>query len=127
MPKKMNTVMVVDDSEGDQILVEHAIATFDESITTISAYDGLEALELLKSDAAKPDLILLDINMPGMNGHEFLAELAKLDNQQIVVAMLTTSDQEEDKEKCLAYGFVKTFITKPLSADDLHSISEIIT
>jgi len=59
----------------------------------LQAYDGQEALEVLKDLDTQPDVIFLDINMPRMNGHEFLEEYSKWDKCSVVIIMLTSSDK----------------------------------
>jgi len=116
--------MVVDDSEGDQMLTKIIIEDFDSAITVLQAYDGREALDmLLTASSVKPDIIFLDVNMPGMGGHEFLEEYNKLEDTSIVVLMLTSSDQEIDKQKSLQYSFVKRYIQKPVVLDILQELS----
>lgn len=124
--KKIKSILVVDDNEGDQIIANYAIQEYDSDIEVFKAYDGSEALNMLDEMATPPDIILLDINMPGMNGHEFLDVYSKKERQSTVVAMLTTSDQLQDKEKCLKFDFVKQYITKPLEKEDLVVIAEKI-
>ena len=64
--------------------------------------------------------------MPGMDGHEFLAEYDKHDQYTSVVVMLTTSAQTSDREKCSAYSFVKEYIIKPLELDDMKTLSTLL-
>ena len=122
--KKIGSVMIIDDNESDHIIAETAVAEYDPDITIYRAYDGEEALKLLKSIEGHPDIIFLDINMPGMDGHEFLEVYQTQAYQSSVVAMLSTSDQERDKERCMAYQFVREYIVKPLEADDIRRIEE---
>jgi CheY-like chemotaxis protein len=111
-------VLVIDDSETDQFICSCVLEEHNESIEIIKAYDGKEGLEILATLDKHPELILLDINMPRMNGHEFLEEYqATYDNPTSVVVMLTSSSQLQDKEEAMRYGFVKEYQQKPLSAD----------
>ena len=123
MPKK--TVMIVDDSEADQFLAVITIENLEEEITVLQAYDGQEALDILDGLSAQPDFIFLDINMPVMNGHEFLREYSNREMQASVVVMLTSSLQERDKERSLAYQCVKEYFTKPLEESDLERILRV--
>jgi len=134
---KVSSVMIVDDSEGDQLLTKIVIEEFDPSIEVLQAYDGKEALDILVTLSAPPDIIFLDINMPGMNGHEFLEEYNKLNQSTLkkstlkkstlksstVVLTLSSSNQEEDKRKSLQYSFVKKYIEKPVVLDLLKEIT----
>lgn len=90
------------------------------------AKNGEEALQYLEraneENIARPDVILLDLNMPKMNGLEFLSVLRKSDQwKSIKVFILTTSEEKEDKEETNRLG-VSGFIVKPLK---LHNPSSI--
>ena len=124
--KKINSILIVDDSEGDHVIAQLAVEQYDPSITVNKAYDGQEALNLLEGLDVIPEVIFLDINMPGMDGHEFLTEYAKTYQPSSVIAMLSTSDQVSDKEKCLGYSFVKEYIVKPLDASDIEAIAKVL-
>ena len=118
----IKTVMIVDDSEADQYLARAVIETYDPGLEIVQAYDGREALELLDTAAKQPDVIFLDINMPRMNGHEFLEEYSQRKNATSVVVMLTSSSQEQDREKSAAYDCVKEYFPKPLSPELLSRV-----
>lgn len=118
----IKTVMIIDDSEMDQYLTNYMIKKYDADIEILQTYDGEEALQVLKTLDKQPDLIFLDINMPRMNGHEFLEEYDKWEGRAEVVIMLTSSDQEQDKEKSLAYQCVKKYCVKPMERVELESL-----
>lgn len=120
---KIKSVMIVDDSEGDQLLTKLTIEEFDPDISISQAYDGREALNMLGPQLC-PDIIFLDINMPGMGGHEFLEEYNQLEQSSTVILMLSSSNQDIDKQKSLQYGFVKRYIEKPVVVDILKELSE---
>lgn len=120
----IKSLLFVDDSQSDQIIAQTSVETFDSSISLHFAYDGQEALELLASLDIPPDVIFLDINMPGMDGLEFLSEYSKTEANPSITVMMTTSDQDLDKERCLAYSFVKDYVLKPLESDDLAEIAK---
>ena len=96
--------------------------------------NGLEAIEYLTNSGTfegkreafpRPDIIFLDINMPRMNGWEFMAEYEHLPKEvkgNLIVIMLTTSQNPDDIEKAYAIEGVKKFLTKPLKSEDLDSI-----
>ncbi|MFA5315132.1 MAG: response regulator [Candidatus Omnitrophota bacterium] len=113
-PKK--TILVVDDDPDIVDII--AICLKDNSLNPEKAYNGQEALQKVKS--GKIDLILLDINMPGMNGFEVIKHL-KSDPAtcDIPVVVLTgTYISDDDKRHGLTLGVAK-YLTKPFSADDL--------
>lgn len=122
---KIETAMIIDDSEGDQMLAKMQIEEFDANINILQAHDGQEALEVLDDLDRQPDVIFLDINMPRMNGHEFLAEYSKRDDQSVVIAMLTSSDQARDKEQAMKYECVKKYFLKLLDGADIKSLTEL--
>jgi CheY-like chemotaxis protein len=123
--KKINTILMVDDSAGDQFLSQAEIEDWDDGVKLLSAYDGNEALEVLKNAESPPDIVLLDINMPSMNGFEFLAEYEKGNKVSLppVVVMLTSSDQERDKEQTAIYKCVKEYMVKPLTQEKIDALA----
>src|SRR5690349_10546394 len=102
MKKKLNCVMLIDDNEDDNffhkiVLKETGIAEYIKV-----AESGFEALDFLKQENKIPELIFLDINMPKMNGWEFLEEYRKLNDEQkarVIIIMLTTSLNPADRKK----------------------------
>lgn len=119
---KFSSIMIVDDNESDQFLTREMIEEFDASITIFQAYDGEEALEQLDAMNEQVSLIILDINMPRMNGFEFLEEYNKRESKSAIIAMLTSSDQEQDKKRAAQYDCVKDFYLKPLQSSDLERL-----
>jgi CheY-like chemotaxis protein len=121
----INTILMVDDSAGDQFLSQAEIEEWDDSVKLLSAYDGNEALALPQSSDSPPDLVFLDINMPAMNGFEFLAEYNRENEAALppVVVMLTTSDQERDKEQTAIYQCVKEYMVKPLTQEKINALA----
>ncbi|SHM99598.1 Response regulator receiver domain-containing protein [Cyclobacterium lianum] len=123
IPTKPAHILLVEDNEGDILLTLEA---FEESkiITEISVVkNGQEALDFLNQNdsytgAKKPDLILLDINLPILNGHEVLANI-KSDPllKKIPVIMLSTSANQKDID--LAYEYhTNSYVKKPLNMTD---------
>lgn len=122
----LSLVMVVDDSEADQFICEYTLKKYNPDIEIMSAFDGQEALDMLEAAETRPQVIFLDINMPRMNGHEFLATYTTLyeaDNASVVV-MLTSSDQTKDVERSMAYEAVMDYFIKPLSEEDIVSLCD---
>ncbi|MEO0574331.1 MAG: response regulator [Pseudomonadota bacterium] len=97
-PLRPVNVLVIDDDEVDVVTVRRAFERKRIANRIYVAKDGIEALDLLRTgEITRPILILLDINMPRMNGLEFLRELRKdHDHQSHVVFILTTSSNQSD-------------------------------
>ena len=122
---KIHSILVVDDDENDQFICEYTIRKFDPSIRILKAFDGTEALDVLRTET--PDAIILDINMPVMNGFEFLDRYAQeFEVHAPVVAMLTSSHLGKDRERAMQYSFVKSYFEKPLQADHLRVMAELL-
>lgn len=119
-------ILLIEDNEGDVILIEEAFEECSKEFNLTIARDGGEAMDYLFkrddfNDDEKPDLILLDINLPRYNGHEILKKL-KQDKalKRIPVIMLTTSTRDKDIE--MAYeAHCNAFISKSLEMDDFIS------
>ncbi len=113
------TILLVEDDEVDVMNVKRAFKKNEIENPLHHAINGLEALEMLRGNnlIPSPKIILLDINMPKMNGLEFLKELRSDENlKKITVFVMTTSN--DDSDKIDAYNFnVAGYILKPLSFD----------
>ena len=123
-------ILLVDDNEGDILLTREALEEA-RIINKISiAYDGLQAIDLLKKSArvagTMPDLILLDINLPKMNGTEVLSIIKNdPDLRRIPVIMLTTSSSEKDI--LASYNnYANCYITKPVDLDRFMDVVRTI-
>ena len=116
MQKSLN-ILLVEDDQVDVMNVKRAFDRNKIANPLFVAGDGIEALELLRSGNIPRDrrLILLDLNMPRMNGIEFLRELRADDELQLTpVVVLTTSDDERDKIN--AYNLnVAGYLLKPVT------------
>ena len=126
--KKSFTVLIVDDDEDDRSIFCDIIHEIFPKAKCITAQNGIDALEKLKSENNNPpDLIFLDINMPRMNGKECLAVLKRTPcTQQIPVVIYTTSKLEKDEVETRQLGAVD-FLSKPAKSNDLKcKIGEII-
>jgi chemotaxis family two-component system response regulator Rcp1 len=123
-------ILLVDDNEGDILLTREALEEA-RIINKISiAYDGVQAIDLLKQSArvpgTMPDLILLDINLPKMNGTEVLTIIKNdADLKRIPVIMLTTSSSEKDI--LASYdNYANCYITKPVDLDRFMDVVRTI-
>lgn len=117
---KKHNILLVEDDELDVISVQRSLAKFDADYELHTAYNGIEALDLLKKspDPLHPDVILLDLNMPKMNGIEFLSIIRK-DKAlaDIRVFIMTTSAENADRSRTEELG-ISGYIIKPLNYND---------
>ena len=104
----MKKIFMIEDNEDHALLIRRGVES--EDCTVIHHQDGLVALkacEAIQSQEQKPDLILLDLKLPGMDGFEVLKNLKKLKCfEQVPVVMLTTSCRREEIEKAYRLGAV---------------------
>jgi two-component system response regulator len=121
-------ILLVEDNPGDADLAREALASGKVRNTLHHVGDGLAAMDFLRRQGKyvgvpRPDLILLDLNMPKKDGREVLAEVkADADLKRIPVVILTTSKAEEDILK--TYNLhANCFITKPI---DLHQFIKVV-
>jgi len=128
---EINTVLLIDDDEVDVMAFRRALSKSDVDITLTVAHNGEEALTFLRGDddverIATPYIILLDLNMPRMNGFEFLDEIradAALKNS--IVFVLTTSEAPNDLER--AYDrHVAGYIRKSSGAGAAEDIVKLL-
>ena len=129
MKKKLNCILLVDDDKDCNFYHKKLLAGLDCSELIEVATDGLKALDFLRATAydnkPAPDIIFLDINMPRMNGWEFLREYEKFPLQlraTILLIMLTTSLNPDDRVKALASPVVNGFKEKYLTEERVMDI-----
>jgi CheY-like chemotaxis protein len=118
--------LYADDDQDDLDLVLDAFARFTDNVDVITAQDGYEALAYLKNLSPfepSPCLIILDMNMPRLDGKETLKTIRTMDRfQDVPVVMFTTSSFALDKEFADKHG--AGFITKPLDLKQFSAIAE---
>ena len=120
-----NIVLYADDDTDDIQLVREAFFSYSQNVELVTASDGLEALSFLKNlsigDPA-PCLIILDINMPRMDGKEALIKIRQMKQFDDIPAILfTTSSQPRDKE--FAEKYKAGFVTKPIDITQMDIIA----
>jgi CheY-like chemotaxis protein len=125
----IESVMLIDDNRHDNFFHETAINDTGLARSVVKYQSAEKALEFLVRSAAAedniPPLILLDINMPGMSGWEFLTEYQKLPHhaqQKTAIIMLTTSDNPRDSERAKNEPALKGFLNKPLTEEMFDEI-----
>ena len=123
------TILYVDDDKDDLAVISDAFEKYTDHLRIIHAHNGFEGLQLLKlmkKSSTLPCLIILDINMPVMDGKEALAEIRKNpDYKKIPVVVFSTSNKPSDRVFAESMG--ADFITKPSTYLKLESlVSEFV-
>lgn len=128
---KIIDILLVEDNAGDARLASEALKESKVLNNLIHLDNGLDALKFLKMEgdyknASKPDLILLDLNLPGMDGREVLKEIKSDPNlKRIPVVILTSSRSEEDILK--SYDFhANCYISKPIDLEQFVAVVKSI-
>ena len=119
------SVMIIDDNEVDRyLLTRHLKKTgivgkifeADDGTSAIEFFDNYQSNKQKNPNDFPPVVLFLDVNMPLMDGFEFLDKFTdirqSIKDQSIVVMMFTSSDNDEEKQRALSYPFVKGFISK---------------
>jgi chemotaxis family two-component system response regulator Rcp1 len=124
-------VLLVEDSPGDVRLTQEAFLDANSSIHLNVAADGVEAMAFLTrsgihANSPRPDLILLDLNLPKMDGREVLAHIKEDNNlKTIPTVILTTSDAESDIVKSYQLQ-ANCYLTKPVQLDAFEALVKSI-
>lgn len=130
----LDCILLIDDDEAtnfvhEWVIRQAGVATHVEVCQ--SAFDGLEYIQAIKpavsEDAPQPGIIFLDINMPGMNGWEFLEKYEALPQDkkaQILVVMLTTSLNPDDRKRAESMADINCFMSKPLTEEMVKKLIE---
>lgn len=128
---QVNNILIIDDDPLYLLLVKKTIMKY-EFAKTISAFsNGLEAFDSLKQlinePASLPDIILLDINMPIMDGWEFLDQFLPFlqkTTKKISIYIVTSSIAEDDRKKAATYPTIKDYLLKPIDQPILIRVIE---
>lgn len=127
---KFNDVFVVDDDKIFHFLIKKLLSSNNIDVSPNFFENGLQAIEGIKSKLNNgqnpPDLILLDINMPVLDGWQFLEEYRLLKERikkEITIYIISSSDHTTDKDKAKFYQTeVKDYFLKPMTSDSLNQI-----
>lgn len=126
MSATKHTILYAEDDADDLFIVQQAFEKHHGEIELIHAYNGFEAIATLQERAvlgALPCLIILDMNMPGMDGRETLIRIKQSEAlKEIPVVIFTTSSSREDKGFAQKWG--AEFITKPLVFSELEALAK---
>lgn len=131
-PKTSFDILLVEDDPGDAGLVRIAVRKGPHRVNIHHVKDGDEAMAFLRrtggdfAQAPRPDIMLLDLNLPGRSGHEILEEVkSDTDLRKIPVVVLSTSEAERDVLRAYQAG-ANSFVSKPMDVEDftraIHSI-----
>ena len=129
MKSKLNSVLLIDDDDITNFINKKMIVAADCALEIKAKQTAKGALSLLEDkilgNKDLPELIFLDINMPAMNGWEFIQEYKKLPQDarnQMRIVMLTTSVNPDDRSRALDTPEIDDFMTKPLSVRKLSQL-----
>jgi len=127
----MKRVLLIDDDQISNLINERVVkksGVAEQVVVCNSAKSGLEFLSSLQGQqAAGPEVILLDINMPVMDGFGFLEEFSRYPapfRDKVAIAMLTSSLNEMDKTRSFQFENVVDFISKPLNETKIKELTQ---
>ena len=125
----MKYLFIIDDDEMYQLILKRNIRKINPDINIISYLNGQEAIdsfkEIIISNQPIPDVVFLDINMPVLDGWQFLEEYEKIRhniNSNVDIYIASSSINEMDMKKALEYSVVKDYVTKPVTSSLLKDI-----
>lgn len=125
--KKFNVVCIIEDNPASVFWIRELMEEVDFTNKILVYNDGKSAIDQLTDividKTQAPDLIFLDLNMPVMDGWEFLEEFIKITpSKKILIYILTSSVDPEDTIKAKKYEAISGYIVKPITEDDLKKI-----
>lgn len=125
------TIWVIDDDAIYQVIINKLIEKSQLFSANNTYINGKEAIDRLNQIATNteliPDIILLDINMPIMDGWEFMEEMKQIKpkiDKKIIIYIVTSSIALEDKKKSKQFSDIFDYISKPISMEDIQKIAK---
>lgn len=127
MNQKQLNILLVDDDPINNRIVEQMVKRFGDGVNFAAVTDGLKGLDYLSESLSRklpyPDLVFLDLQMPFLNGWEFLDVFERINYQrQLAVYILSSSTDAADLAKAKEYKCLKGFLHKPLSATKITEV-----
>lgn len=131
MKMKLNSVLLIDDNAATNLVHRKVLTKLGCAENIFVCKSGEEALNFLTSlsnseaEDKQPQLVFLDINMPGMSGWDFMKEYERLPQEtkgDVVIMMLTTSLNPDDKDRADQFHSISGFLNKPLSTSKLEQV-----
>jgi len=126
MSNHYKTCLLIDDNYIDNFVTRRILESSNFADHVVVSQSATEAIDSLRSGAVKPDVIFLDIRMPGMGGFEFLQEYDKIDiegKNKVKIFMLSSSLDPTDMKKSGNNKYITQFIHKPLTQKALDEIA----
>lgn len=131
MNQKLKNILLVDDDEATNYIHKRVIMQMNCAENVVVKDSGIDALQYLKTETEgkypQPDLIFLDVNMPAMDGWEFLEEYNNLTEDQLaksIIVMLTTSLNPDDRDKANTIPLISGFLSKPLTEEKMEQVQQ---
>jgi len=122
-------ILIIDDDEINNFIAAKLIDKIPQKAKVSTCLNGQEGIDFIKAyinnEEGMPDIVFLDINMPIMNGWEFLEEFESIKDQftkKIVINMLSSSVYNDDISKSQTFSTVNMFISKPLTIDKIQDV-----
>lgn len=123
--KQMTNVFLIEDDVVTTFLIKTLMEKFSFASQVFTYQNGAEALEALQESQDFPDLLFLDLNMPVMDGWQFLEEIRDIPEfSSIPTYILTSSIDPSDKSKSNSFPNVKGYLVKPIGPKDLAAIQQ---
>ena len=123
METKLKTILLVDDSATILLSISNILGKAGYAVEKASnAADGLKKF----ASAAKIDLLITDLNMPGMNGIDFIKEVRKLPNYKFMPILFLTTESQQDKRMEAKAAGASGWLVKPATADELLSTIKLV-